>query len=77
MGFSDSEINSITSDKPKFADKLLAVINAMLQKFGHDYSESVLLRACQEIQPSVYGVVCDDVENLARPVQDYTRDAVH
>jgi hypothetical protein len=71
MGFCHSEIISITSDKLNFADKLLATINAMLQKNGCDNTERILLKACREIQPSNYGAVSDDVENFPQAVEHY------
>jgi hypothetical protein len=72
MGFSHSEITAISSDKPDYSDKLFATINVMRQKVGQEEeAERILLKACQEIHPPIYGVVCDEAQINVRAVDDH------
>jgi hypothetical protein len=65
MVFSHSEITAISFDKPNYSDKLLATINVMRTKAGQEKEdERILLKACQEIHPPIYGVVCDEAPHL-------------
>jgi hypothetical protein len=64
MGFSDFEIDVITSDKPAYASKLLAIIWKKVEQDGQEKAEEILLQACKEIHSPIYSVVCDEVENM-------------
>jgi hypothetical protein len=53
----------MVSDKPDYSDKLFATINVMRQKVGQEEeAERILLKACQEIYLSIYGVVCNEAQ---------------
>jgi hypothetical protein len=61
MGFSDAEINALSFEKPAPSSKLLAVINKKVEQVGQETAEKILLQACKEIHPPIYGAVCDSV----------------
>jgi hypothetical protein len=61
MGFSDAEINALSFEKPAVSSKLLAIINKKVQQVGQETAEKILLQACREIHPPIYGAVCDSV----------------
>jgi hypothetical protein len=62
----------MVSDKPDYSDKLFATINVMRQKVGQEEeAERILLKACQEIHPPIYGVVCDEAQINVQPFDDH------
>jgi hypothetical protein len=61
MGFSDAEIRALSFEKPAASSKLLSIFNKIVEEVGQETAEKILLQACKEIHPPIYGAVCDSV----------------
>ena len=61
MGFSSSEVTTMTSEIPHNAGKLRAVFEGKRNGVGQRDAEAALLKACENITMPIIGAVLDKV----------------
>ena len=69
MGFTSSQIETYTSDKPSHGSKLQAIIDQKAHECGIKETESSLLIACESIPQPILGAVKSYIESGSSSVE--------
>ena len=66
MGFSDSDLRTITDSIPKHPDKFRAIFETKAKEIGRENAAISLLEVCKNISSPIYGIVAEELRKSQR-----------